>query len=72
MLAFFVKNKKINQRVNRGRMLTTTIKNRNKSRRDHDDTQAGSSNNQLALKILAWFARGDWSQYSNQKIIFEW
>ena len=45
--------------------------NRNKTRRDHDDTQACYQNNQLILKILAWFARGDCVPIGNQKNKFE-
>ena len=45
--------------------------NKNKTRHDHDDTQAGYSNIQLALTIITWFARGDYVPTGHQTNIFD-
>ena len=52
-------------------MLTTTMKNRNKSRRDHDITMAGTFNDKQIAKLSRWFDRGDCLLIGNQRIKFE-
>ena len=77
MHRFFVKNKKsINQRTDVGRRLTSIDdnncnENRNKTRRDHDDTKKFYSNNQLLPKLIGWSRRGDGIIIGNEKIMFE-
>ena len=46
--------------------------NKNKTRHDHDDTQAGYLNIQLAVNIIAWFARGDYLPTVHQNNMFDW
>ena len=45
--------------------------NRNKSRRDHDITMAGSCNNREVAKLPTWSVRGDGVLIGNQQIKFE-
>ena len=75
MLAFFAKNKKINNstdrrwsetphthgvsRNDRSLLNNNSNENRNKSRRDHDITMAGSYNNREVAKLPTWSDRGD-------------
>ena len=45
--------------------------NRNKTRRDHDLTMAGSFNNREVEMLPTWSDRGDGVLIGNQKNIFE-
>ena len=45
--------------------------NRDKTRRDHDITMAGSYNNREVAKLPTWSDRGDCLLIGNQRIKFE-
>ena len=45
--------------------------NRNKTRRDHDITMAGTFNDKLPAKLTGWSDTGDGVPIGNQMIIFE-
>ena len=54
----------------RFRMLTTTMKNWNKTRRDHDIIMANAMNNKLPAKINGWSDTGDGLPYHINSLLW--